>query len=199
MLSIVAAHDAGSLHPLIRVTGWVFTTVVALGATWRGRSTKWEPAEEDLTGAPAKVSGLVCAAILALIWGTQASPEHSHTLAVITISCVAVCVIAMIGYGLLIGTHVYDKEVSELPNTTTHRKIVAGLWLRPAAKKKREDENLTIQTMLEKAAFDEDELWTRLSRTLAKTLFAVAYIVFTVCGTLAVAGIGMFLLVKHIG
>lgn len=200
MSLVVAAHDTGVLQPLVRVVGWFFCAVAAIALTWRGRAPKWEPAEEDLSGAPAKVAGLICVVVLAVMWVRLGSAGHSQTLVVLAGSFAAACLLAVIVYGILIGTHVYNREVSLEAEKSTHRKIIGGLWLRRGPKQElKRHEAYTIQKMLSKAGYDPDVLWSRTSRSLAKTLFALAYITLTVCGTLAVAAIGIFLLANHVG
>lgn len=194
-MMLVAAAETGSLAPLVEAAGWLMSASIAIGLTWRRRA-KWEPIEEDVGQGPARVGGLVCAVGLALLWTQLGDQENRDTVLTIAIVCAATCVVALLGYGYLIATHVYERLVSTQSNTHHTEKIIGGFWLSPAAvETKSARRELTIQNVLTGAAYDPDLVWSRASRALAKAVFVLAYIVLTASGTLALSAAAMLLIV----
>jgi hypothetical protein len=196
MLLAEAAQDTGTLAPVVKAAGWLISAVAAIGLTWRQRA-HWEPAEEDVSQGPARVGGLLSAVALALIWTLLATTGHRGTLAVTAITLAALSLLALLGYGYLIATQLYDKLIMSGPDTT--RIIIIGGFRRtPAATAKlAERTDLTVQTLLADAAYDPDLVWPRPSRALAKMSFTAAYLLLTVCGTLALSTAAILLIVGH--
>src|SRR5690348_15025396 len=57
----------GGLTPLVQTAGWLIAAAVGISAAWRGRA-RWEPPLGDIPQGPAKVSVLVSAIGIGLLW-----------------------------------------------------------------------------------------------------------------------------------
>jgi hypothetical protein len=196
LLELAAADkaDYGSLTPVVVAGGSVVSAVAALGLAWRGRA-KWEPAEEDLSRAPAQVSGLISAVILVLLWVFFGKDGSRGILAVIAGVAAAITLISAIVYGVLVAVYVYDRLVSVQSDTSTTIKIIGGFRFTAQADKVREkNPGLTTQELLKGAAYDPDRVWPRSSRALMKAAFTLSYVGLTMMGTTALAATAILLL-----
>jgi hypothetical protein len=89
---------------------------------------------------------------------------------------------------------IYTKVVSPAANQTREEKIIGGFTLTPRARKEIKERELTIQRALAGAAYDQDEIWTRGSRALAKLLFVLCYSTLAVTGSIALTCAAILLL-----
>jgi hypothetical protein len=97
--------DFGVLTDLVKTVGALASSAFAIGSAWRGR-TRWEPAEEDLSRGPQKAGGLVATVIVTLLWVTNADTTRIPFLIHVSVACLIVCLLSLVGYGILIATHV---------------------------------------------------------------------------------------------
>lgn len=192
---VLADTDTGTLQPVVKAAGWLVSAVVAIGLGWRGR-TNWEPAEESVQRGATKVSGLLAAVGLALVWTQLASVDHERTLVVLTVTFAVLCLVSLIGYGYVTGTKVFERVEATGPSTSRTVKQVGGFRLTAAANAKlQERTELTVQELFKGAAYDADKVWTRGSREAAKQVLTVGYIGLTMCGTLALSCAAVLMLV----
>lgn len=185
--------DYGSLAPLVKTAGTLMSATIAIGLSWRRRA-RWEPAEEDLAGGPARVAGLLTAVGIALIWSQLANREHLSLLLRLALWFAGVCVLSLLLYGALISTMTYTKVISPAANQTKEQKIVGGFVLTPRAREVIRTRQLTVQRAFEGALYDADEIWTRGSRALAKGLFVLCYATLVVSGSIALTCAAILLL-----
>lgn len=189
------ADDAGPLAPVVVGAGWLISAAAAIGFAWRGK-TRWEPAEEDLSRGPAKVSSLIFAVVLGLLWVLIGRTDGPRT-ALVWIAGIGagVALLSLIVYAILIAVYVYDLETSTGHNTSEKTKIVGGFWLTKSARahlKARPE--LTQQDELKGSAYKPDNVWPRLSRALAKAAFTLSYMALTLSGSIALAATAMLLI-----
>lgn len=195
LLAAAAASDAGTLEPVVRGAGWLVSAVAAIGLGWRGR-TNWEPADETISRGAAKVSGLLAAIGLALLWSQLADAEHKPTLVLLTVALAFLCLLSLLGYGYVIGTKVFDKEETTGSGASRMVKVVGGFRMTPAATSAlAQRPNLTVQELFKGAAYDPDKVWTRGSREAAKQALVIGYIGLTMCGTLALSSAAILIAV----
>lgn len=91
-------------------------------------------------------------------------------------------------YGYLVGVLTYSKVVGEsAAHQPVAKKVIGGFRLTDQAKAALRNNTVTVQKLFAGAAYDEDTVWTRPSRALAKLCFQFAYIGLIGTGTPALA------------
>lgn len=190
-----SSSSYGVLAQTVAISGSLIAAAAAITLCWKGRF-KWEPAEEDIPKSAQKAVGLLVAVAIAIIWFkfTQELSLDPKDLIIISYISSGAMIAGLLCYSLLIGVLVYDKTYVVSGKKTAQRKIIGGLWLSEAAKealRSGDPRPLTIQDLLKGAAFNEDFVWPRFGRALAKTLFQLAYVVLIAGGTCALATTSM--------
>jgi len=182
--------DYGVLGPIVIHAGSLMATVGALAFGFKRRA-RWEPSEEDISLGPQRVASLMSAVAVAVVWSTRRFPTSSGLLIGLSIACAALTFFALIAYGLLVGVQTYYRETVK-ENVVVRQNVIGGFSLNVEAKEalrraREQNPSLTIQELFKGAAYDVDKMWHRLSRSLAKQLFVISYIMLVSCGTVALA------------
>ena len=192
--------DYGIFTNVVGTVGSLGAAAGAVALGWRSRAS-WEPCEEDVSRAPQKVGGLASMVAIGLIWATLRDPNSEDELVAIAVSMGLATVASLLFYGFISGVYVYDHakidptKPTSLPNDqrTIVVKIIGGFWLtaqaRQALAKARAAKTSPqhLKDLLAHFGNDVDDVWPRPARALAKQVFVSAYLVLTVCGTVALA------------
>jgi hypothetical protein len=178
----MVAADYGPLTDVVATAGAVAAAGGAIAFSWKGRAS-WEPSEQDVQAGAQKVGGLIASVLIALMWASWRNGKHIGTLETTALVLLALTLIFLLIYGYLVGVQTYTVQRHD--GTTEH--IIGGFWLTSEAKKSRAKHNVTIQELLEGAAYDVNKLWSPPSRQLAKSSFVLGYLGLTICGTVALA------------
>jgi hypothetical protein len=176
----------GPLSNLVATGGALIAAGAAIALAWKGRA-KWEPSEEDIPKGPQKVGGLVATVAIVVIWSQYIKAAHIPQVTTIAWTLLGVTVLSLLVYIILVTTQTYYKVVSTKANEVGRQTIIGGFWRKREAKTKQRKEKVTTQELLAGAAYDEDKVWDRLSRALAKISFVLCYLGLSVCGTVALA------------
>jgi hypothetical protein len=185
-MTFLADSNYGVLQPVVSDAGSIMAAGGAIALAWRGR-TAWEPSEEDLSGGPQKVGGLIGAILIVILWVYAHGSPKDHFLIPLIIAAAVTCFVALCAYSFLIAVQTYSR-VSVVDGKAKAEKVVGGFVLKPEAKEiKKKHAGLTVQRLLEGSAYDVDRVWTRPSRALAKLLFVVGYLGLVISGTVALA------------
>jgi hypothetical protein len=186
----------GSLAPLVETVGWIVSAGIAIGWSWR-RRTRWEPSEEDLPSAPNKVSGLLTALAVVLLFTQYSQTMHVPLLVRLLYVSTGVTVLSLLLYGFLITNNTYQREVVRPDGSVVKNNLIGGFKLRPIAAQALKRPGKTIQQILKDGAYEADQIWTRPSRAVAKTLFVLCYLGLTVGGSIALTCAAILLLLKN--
>ena len=178
---IGAAKDYGPLKDIVALAGSIMAAGAAIALAFRGRA-RWEPSEQDIQAGAQKVGALVASVLIALMWVAWRDGKHNGTLVTVALVLLGATLLSLLLYGYLVGAQTYDVVTQD-----GTKKVIGGFWLTAEAKEQRKARNLTIQRLLEGAAYDVDKLWSRPSRQLAKSSFLLGYLGLTICGTVALA------------
>lgn len=183
--------DYGQFASVVSTAGTLMAAVGALILTWKPRAA-WEPTNEDLPLGAQRIAGLVVAVVIAALWLSQRDRPDTPLMIVAGV-CLAGAVLCAAGYGLLIGMFTYERQVATGPASVVHQKIVGGFSLTPQARQRMTSTKppLTVQDLFKGAAYDPDKVWTRVSRSVAKLSFFLAYIGLVVFGTVALAAVAI--------
>jgi hypothetical protein len=192
-----ADSSYGVLAQTVATAGSLIAAAAALSLCWKGRFA-WEPAEQDVPRSAQKFGGLMIAVLIAIMWYrfTKQKRLTDDDLILLSIIFGAISLVALVSYGILIGVYVYLKVVVVSGTTTANQKIIGGFWLTPAARsslRSGDPRPGTIGVLFAGAAYDEDLVWSRISRALAKGCFQLAYVALIAGGTCALAAISLLI------
>jgi ABC-type uncharacterized transport system substrate-binding protein len=179
-----------NIEQLAKIVATLLTIGSSITLAWKGRN-KWEPSEQDLSNGAQRVSGLIIAVGVTILWVVYLDLKYFDLLVKATIIFVIFSVAFFLIYGILISTLTYEKKGKV--------KIIGGYKLRPAAKKMLRSNGNTIQDVFALFSFDTDKTWTRLSRALAKASFTICYLLFMLSGTLSISAAAVIFIVKTSG
>ncbi len=175
-----AGTDYGDLAPLIKSVGWVASAAVAITLTAFGIKTAWAPVEEEIPGGASRIAFLITAGLLGLLWfqaATDVTQGQWLRPALYIALGATVAGFAITYFGL--STLIYDHVIS----ATVTKRIVGGFWLKPNAREALKDADTTVQVVFRGNAYDQDRVWPRWSRGLAKLVFLLTYLSFIVGGS----------------
>jgi hypothetical protein len=183
--------DYGPLTTLVKSVGWLIGSSVAIAFAWR-RRTRWEPSEEDISGGPAKVGGLLAAVALAVIWSQLISPATVGILTTLALWAAGLTLGCLLAYGFLVAVKTYRIDTS---GGTLHSNIVGGLWLTKQARTKLNKKPFpTVSDLLAEVGLERT--WSRPSRAFSKALFVGMYLGLTVSGSVALTCAGGLVLLS---
>jgi hypothetical protein len=182
---IIESPNYGPFASLVGTAGSIVATGTALLLGFKGRA-RWEPSEEDVSKGPQRVGSLVGAVGIVLVWANSSS-ENSLALTHLAVWLLGITVVALLAYGLLNSTLIYYVEVAMDSTKTAKQNIIGGFWYAKGIPEQIRSLGVTVQDFLKGTAYKTDVVWPRLSRGLAKQAFVLAYLLLTVCGTLALA------------
>ena len=190
-----APSSTGVLAQAVATAGSLIAAVAAFSLCWKGRSN-WEPVEQDIPRASQKVGSLLIAIAIAIMWYRFVHQRSltADNLTLISIYCGLATLIFLLLYSLLIGVFVYSKTyVVDAQNHVAESKIIGGLWLSSHAKTVLRSGPLTVALLFKGSGYNEDLVWSKISRSLAKLLFQLGYIGLVGGGTCALAAIALLI------
>lgn len=188
----------GDLTDLVKTAGFLFSAAIAISLTWRGRA-RWEPSEQDLPKAPQRMAGLISAVLLAILWYV-ASSTNAWLMIVLALVFTGLTIISVILYCIHIGVLTFDLPADPTAINTNATKIIGGYWLTVEAKRKSLFKTRPVSPAQQLTESRQPEqIWPRLSRTLAKIGFMIGYISLNTFGTLALASASTLLLMRNPG
>ena len=185
--------NAGPFEPLVRAVGFLTTAAAAITFSWR-RRTEWEPSEEDIPKGPIRVSGLLTAIAIGLLWTVFYDKNTERSLEILS-ACLAIgTLVSLLGYGFLSSVYTFSREKKRGARKNDKRQVIGGFRLTEMALKDISRDQITTQEYLAKCAYDIDRVWTRGSRAATRQCFAAVYICLTVWGSTALAATALLVL-----
>jgi hypothetical protein len=182
------AANYGVLAEVVATSGSLMAATGAIGLAWRGKAVpNWNPADEEVPDGAQKVAGVLSAAVIAYLWAALRSPAKSSTLDLLLIIFGVLTVVSLLGYSFVKGTQTLHATKVKPDGKTEQVDIIGGFKLRPKALELRDNEDKTVQEILQGALYDPDKVWTRTSRQLAKTAVLIGYMGLLIFGTLLLA------------
>jgi hypothetical protein len=190
--------DPGPFAPMIGYVTAILAAIFLVSILWRGRLAVWNSPEEELPRTAPKIVSVITGVAMVILW-LWAAPDVIWGLGFISIFLAILLILSYLTYSYLVGVLSYKIEVPIGQNKTRNHRIVGGFWLESNAKERLENEQITIQELLQGAAYNPDRLWSRTSRSLAKTTLLLLYLAIMFSGTLAISGVGFLVQVGLTG
>ncbi len=181
--------DYGQLTPMV-ITATGLVTAVGAVILLFTRGTKWEPLQENLGKGARRIGGVATAVAVGLIWAT--SRNDKDTLSIIAIVTGVGALAFFLAYSIVIGVFSYTKIVG-VKKKTEGVKIIGGFVLAEHAKANikaapaRAGRSITIQEYFEGVQYNPEQVWTRLSLEVARSVFIICYIGMIMCAAIALS------------
>ena len=180
----------GLLAGLVASVGALLAAAGAIRFAWM-RTSDWTPPEDDVPAGPAKVTSLLTAVAVAVLWFETGKSLTSRELEKVAIAAGILTVVALVIYAIMMGVFVYERQVARSDgNGVNTRKTVGGFWLTPSAKMGLAEAK-TVQRLYAGSAYDPDLVWPRLSRSLVKTILMLSFMALLLCGSIAISSIAL--------
>jgi hypothetical protein len=154
------------------------------------KRTKWQPPEEAVAKGTSRLASLMTMVFIALLF-TFGARIGLVPLAVITVSCFLIAVIALM---MTINTNTKYSYFYPDPGNEANRKL-GGSVLTPEAAKIKENHNQTEQEMFEDVKGAKDKIWTRGSQSSVNIRSVISFIALIGFGSCSLAAAGMLVAV----
>ncbi|MGU3468826.1 hypothetical protein ACLBXO_28675 [Methylobacterium sp. C33D] len=174
--------DYGALGDVVAASGSLIGAATAIGLAWKRRS-KWMPPEEAVPDATAKVSSLICAVAVGIIYinRIKIGPESMSAISIVCLISALLCLIVSIFINTVYSFEYYAS------NDDRKSRILGGLRLTREARHIAKTRHLEVHKLFENANFDRDLVWTRPSRALTAVISTLGYIGLLASGSIALA------------
>lgn len=187
------ATEFGPLTDLLSVAGTLMAAAFALIRLVRGRAN-WEPAEEDVDSGYVRMSAVLTAVAVALMWWRYSDGSQSEELVSLTVGAVLALLVSFVAYSLLIGTKLVEQVYIDASGKQQSKKRIRGFRLTPHARRElAKDPSLTVKELFAGVQYEPEHVWTNLSRAFAKLSFALSAVLLTVSLSVALAGVSILL------
>jgi hypothetical protein len=184
----------GALNGIVAAAGTVMAAGSAITLAFKGRA-RWEPIEEDVPRAPAKIAGLTTAVCVVLIYGAARQNPDVAWLGPLCLGCLLATFVGTCLYIWLVQVNTFTSQRATGRQRVASQKVVGGLWLKREAKAilNRPDAPKSVQMLFAGSAYDKDLLWSRPSQAAAKILFLISFLSLQVFGSLSLAAAAIFM------
>jgi hypothetical protein len=136
---MTAEPDYGVLTDVVAIAGSLIAAATAIRLAWMRRA-RWMPPEETVDGAVAKVTGVICAVLIGLLFLLR----HQISLmlmATIAIGCLVLTIVTLIMSIYVNTKYSYTRTTNDSRTTTRETRFLGGSMLTQEAASKRRKEN----------------------------------------------------------
>jgi hypothetical protein len=177
----VTMADYGALSGVVAVSGSLIAAASAIGLGWMRRA-QWLPPEEAVPGGTAKVSALICAVVIGLIYARRTQIGFG-LLCWVSGACLIIAVFALLSSVFVNTTYSFTRRQRGRPAS----RILGGWTLTEEATSIRKKENLSVQQLFENANFQSDLVWTQASQAGVLVISTFGLIALQAGGSIALA------------
>ncbi len=175
----------GPFSDIVALAGSLMGAAWAIGLAFTGRA-RWLPPEEDLSGSVARVSALMCAVAIAILYVFGRDAIGLVGLAWIAGVCVGVTIMALL-VSIYLNT-VYSFEKVVYTGKKAHRtRVLGGFSLTQEAIKIRDERSKSVQELFKEGNYDRDLVWTKASCGMLKVASTIGYLFLQASGSIGLA------------
>jgi len=182
-------NEYGPLAGLVASVAAILAAGGAITLAWV-RNATWAPPEEDVPNAPARVASLLTTIAVAGLWFETGKSLSARELEIIAAFTGGLTFFFLLLYTLMMGVYIFEKRMANEHGQVESRRTVGGFWLTPHGREGLKSA-LTAQRLLEGAAYQNDLVWSRYSRSLVKMVLIVAFTGLIFCGSTAISSIAL--------
>lgn len=179
---------AGNLQDIVAIAGALIGVATAVSLAWM-RRVRWMPPEEAVAGATVKVSALICAVLIAVLY------IFRDVLGVVLVSMLALLTLVVTLFALVtsIRTNTQYSFVRRSPGAKgiAESRILGGHSLTEEAESIAREKRMGHQQLYENSNYTADLVWTRASLADVQVKSTLGFISLQVSGSVALAAISM--------
>jgi len=177
------------LGDVVAIAGSLMAASGAIGLAWMRRA-KWMPPTETVAGGTAKVSALVCAVLVAILYVLRQQIGFTN-LAYLCIGLV-VGVLVALSVSIYVNT-AYSFTGRSSKNRDVETRVLGGFSLTAEAAQIAREQRLEQQALFENANYKAHLVWTKKSQAALQMTSTLGFIALQVCGSLALATASMLI------
>lgn len=181
-------NEFGDLKDIVAAAVSLTAATSAIGVAWLRRA-KWMPPEETVQGGTLKVSGLIAAVAIGILYLQR---EKLGLDRMLLVGGVAVCV-AAISLVLSIYTNTrfsfYRPLTSKRDNV--RERTLGGFELTPEAKSIGEKRKMLDQALFDNGGGDKDLVWTKNSQAIVQCASVLGFVALQASGSVALSAIAI--------
>jgi hypothetical protein len=175
------AADYGALSGVVAVSGSLIAAASAIGLGWMRRA-KWLPPQEAVPGGTAKISALICAVVIGLLYARRAEIGFGP-LCWVASACLVIAVVALLASVFVNTTYSFTRR----PRGQPLSRILGGWTLTEEAESIRTRRRLSVQQLFENANYQSDLVWTKASQAGVLVISTFGFIALQAGGSVALA------------
>jgi hypothetical protein len=180
-LDRVTMADYGALSGVVAVSGSLIAAASAIGLGWMRRA-KWLPPKEAVQGGTAKVSALICAVVIGLLYARRTQIGFGPLCWVAGASLV-IAIIALLASVFVNTTYSFIRRA----RGRSPSRILGGWALTEEATSIRKSKKLSVQQLFENAHFQPDLVWSKASQAGVLVISTFGFIALQAGGSIALA------------
>jgi len=174
------ATDYGALKDTVAIAGSLVAAGSAIAVSWTRRA-KWMPPEETVPAATSRVSGLVCAVIIGVLYPLRLRIGQVPMLGVAGMS-LSIALVALIVSIWVNTAHGFAYE---------GKRILGGFRLTDEATAIKVKRRWNEQQLLTNANGNPDLVWTKGSTAAAQIVSTLGFIFLIAAGSIALASVAI--------
>lgn len=159
----------------VAVAGSLAAAAGAIGLAWMRRA-RWQPPEEVVPNATAKVAGLISMVAIALLYAFGPAELGSRGLAIVAVVTLVLAILSLCFTIYVSVSRTFQKN---------GKPILGGFQMTEEARSIQRAHQQTEQEMLDTVS--PDKVWTRGSIALAHIAATIGFIGLITCGTISLA------------
>lgn len=173
--------DYGALSGIVAVSGSLIAAGSAISLGWMRRA-KWLPPQEAVPGGTAKISSLICAVVIGLLYARRAEIGFGP-LCWVAGTCLALAVVALLASVFVNTTYSFMRR----PRGQSMSRTLGGWTLTEEAKAIRTRRKLSVQQLFENSNYQPDLVWTKPSQAWVLVISTLGFIALQAGGSVALA------------
>ena len=172
----------GVLTDTVAISGSLIAAASAIAFAWMDRA-RWLPPEESVPRATAKVSALICAVIIGILYAER------MRIGLALMAWIAVVCLLVVVASLILSIYMNTKYTYFRSNTkrSSEVRMLGGSRLTNEAEGISRTKQLVGQQLFENANFRSELVWTPQSRAYVMIIATLVYILLQAGGSIALA------------
>ena len=184
-------NEYGPLASIVSLSLAIVATGTSISLAWRGKH-KWAPVQEQLGGGAEKISVLVAAVVVVVLFVTYSAGARTGELTAVVLVGAVCTLLLFAAYQYLFGRFTYRVNRGKKSET----RIIGGSTLTSQAESAMKERNIAdAEDLLPGFANSPLQVWTRASIERNKTVLSVGYALLILLGTVCLGSAAVRLFV----
>ena len=182
------APDYGQLKGIVAIAGSLIAAGAAIRLAWMRRA-KWMPPAETVPAGTAKVSALLCSAVVGILFLAKFQ-IGLRSMITISLVCLVLTLIALCVSTYTNTTYSFTRR-SRSPKGVHEARVLGGYKLTEEALEISRKKRMGHQQLFENANCNPDLVWTRESQALVQIASTMGFVLLQASGSVALASVAI--------